>query len=163
MFTFVSLNKNKKLNYIMKAIVKSIIVAIVFSSASFAANQKVDNHPKAVLLTNGTEKSFFKYVEDKKTRLAKKEDWKTIVGVVTLYNQEPSKFLNMNEDQKLAFNSAVIRLTNKLGNRREASNWKASVLHTANRMNFVWNLNWDNMTPVENTESLVVAPIDSTF
>ena len=158
-----SLIKQNKLNYIMKTIVTSIMFAIAFSSASFASNKQVDNFPKAVLLTNGTEKSFFNYIENKKSRFTKEEDWKTIVTGVTLYNEEPSKFLNMNEDQKLAFNSAVVRLTNKLGNRSEAASWKASMLYTATRMNFVWNLNWDNMTPAENTESLVVAPIDSMF
>lgn len=145
---------------------RSIIFAIVFGVIAGIAPQtgfskNVDNRSeiKAKTLANGTEKHFVSYVKEELRSFSKKESWNVIEKMVTLYGDKPSKLMNVPVSERVAFIEAVERLNNKLErkNGEEAKQWNRDLNKTANAIQFVWNFNLDNLTPVVSELPPVVA------
>jgi hypothetical protein len=67
-----------------------------------------------------------------------------------LYNDKPSKLMNVPASERIAFIEAVEKLNNKLERKNgvEAKQWNSDFSKTANAIQFVWNFDLDNLTPI---------------
>jgi hypothetical protein len=157
--TLTELNKTMKTNY------KSIIFAVVFGSVfnsniATAINNDTTKKTKSVTtISNGREKSFETFVEQNLPKFVKQEDWKKITNIVTLYNQSPSKLLNVDTKSREAFNEAVIKLSNDLtiNGSEESKEWFSGLENTVRTINFIWKSNWNTLEDENtNTGSAVV-------
>lgn len=151
---------NSKLNFIMKITVKSIIFAVVFgivllSNESKAVEKsKVRNNTNTIVLANVQQKAFELYITEQYTPFTEQEEWKVFVEIVTYYNNSPSKFLNVSADKQIQFKNAVQLLNHSISNSTDesAKNWLESLKKTSHNINFLWNLDWNSLTPKEESE-----------
>lgn len=151
-----------KLNFIMKFKVNLIIFAIVFgfvvknNESQAAENNKSSNNTKVIALVNAQQKVFELYINEQYTPFTEQEEWKVFVEVVTYYNNNPSKLLNVNAETKQQFKSAVYLLSHAMSNSNDESAkvWLESIKKTSHNINFLWNLDWDSLTPKEESESI---------
>lgn len=150
--------KSFKISFIFASVLGVILFAA--PEKSFSDSIKNDSSAKAQLLANGTEIKFSEFVSENLTRYTKKEDWKTVQNIVTLYSQSPSKLLNTSNAEKKAFLEATKTLTNKLNRRKgvEADKWSSDLVKTVNQIQFIWNFDIDSLTPVVFETPLYVAP-----
>lgn len=150
--------KSFKISFIFASVLGVILFATPKKSFS-NANQN-DTIAKAQLLANGTEIKFSEFVSENLFRYTKKEDWKTIQKVVTLYSQSPSKLLNTPNAEQKAFLEATRTLTNKLNRRKgvEADKWSSDLTKTVKQIQFIWNFDIESLTPVVFETPLFVEP-----
>ncbi len=154
-----------KLNYTMKVKVNLIIFAVVFgsvfSSVAVAKDKKIKEAAKinAVELVKGQEKNFVTYVQDKFQPFSLQSEWKIIVEIVTLYNESPSKFLNLNKQSQQEFDVAVARFTEEATKNPEAIQWVANLEKTTKSIHFLWSVNWDNLATEESKQEEINEPI----
>jgi len=151
-----SISKSK-LNFIMKFKVYLIIFAFVVKSteSKAAENNKSSNNTKVVALVNAQQKAFELYINEQYTPFTEQEEWKFFVEIVTYYNNNPSKFLNVNPEKQRQFKSAVHLLSHAMSNSTDesAKSWLESLKKTSHNINFLWNLDWDSLTPKEEAQS----------
>ena len=146
----------------MKFKVNLIIFAIVFgfvvknNESQAAENNKSSNNTKVIALVNAQQKVFELYINEQYTPFTEQEEWKVFVEVVTYYNNSPSKLLNVNAETKQQFKSAVYLLSHAMSNSNDESAkvWLESIKKTSHNINFLWNLDWDSLTPKEESESI---------
>lgn len=150
----------------MKSNRRFVIFAVVFGVVAGMVPQvgfskSTDNRTeiKAKALTNGTEKHFVSYVKEELRSFSKKDSWGIIEKMVTLYGEKPSKLMNVPSSERVAFIQAVEKLNSKLERKNsvEATQWNQSLIKTSNAIQFVWNFNFDNLTPVISEELPVLA------
>ncbi len=158
-----SISKSK-LNFIMKYTVKLIIFVIGFglSFISIESNAKEDKSTvNTVGLSKGREKAFEQYITEHFTPFTEQDEWKVFVEVVTLYNQSPSKLLNVNAETQQQFTSAVKLLNHamKSSNDENAKIWLENVRKTAHNIHFLWTVDWESLTPAHDTERIIGEPI----
>lgn len=157
-----SISKSK-LNFIMKFKVYLIIFAFVFgfviknTDSKAAENKKSGNTTKAVAPVHAQQKAFELYINEQYTPFTEQEEWKVFVEIVTYYNYDPSKFLNVNAEKQQQFKSAVRLLSHAMSNSNEesAKDWLESLKKTSHNINFLWNLDWNRLTPKEEIASPV--------
>ena len=157
----------RKLNNTMKVKKSLVIFAVVFgsvfsSSVVFATNdKKVKEGVKitAVALVKGQEKGFVRFVEENFQPFSLQTEWKTIVTIVTLYNESPSKFLNTDKQTQRDFNEAVLRLNQEASHNPEAIQWLANLEKTTKSINYFWNVDWENLAEKDNTNEEVSEPV----
>lgn len=157
----------RKLNNTMKVKKSLVIFAVVFgsvfsSSVAMATNdKKVKEGVKitAVALVKGQEKGFVRFVEENFQPFSLQTEWKTIVTIVTLYNESPSKFLNTDKQTQRDFNEAVLRLNQEASHNPEAIQWLANLEKTTKSINFFWNVDWENLAEKDNTNEEVSEPV----
>lgn len=150
-----------KLNFIMKFKVNLIIFAFVFgfvvinNESKAAEINKSSNNTKVVLLVNAQQKAFELYINEQYTPFTEQEEWKVFVEIVTYYNNNPSKLLNVNAETKQQFKNAVHLLNHAMSNStdEQAKFWLESIKKTSHNINFLWNLDWDSLTPKEEAEN----------
>ena len=157
----------RKLNNTMKVKKSLVIFAVVFgsvfsSSVAMATNdKKVKEGVKitAVALVKGQEKGFVRFVEENFQPFSLQTEWKTIVTIVTLYNESPSKFLNTDKQTQRDFNEAVLRLNQEASHNPEAIQWLANLEKTTKSINFFWNVDWENLAIKDNTNEEASEPV----
>ncbi len=154
----------RELNYIMKYPVKLIIFVIGFclSLISIESNAKDDKSTANTAgLSKGREKAFEQYITDHFTPFIEQDEWKVFTEVVTLYNQSPSKLVNVNAEKQQEFKSAVKLLNHamKSSNDENAKIWLENVRKTAHNINFLWTADWETLTPDHDTERIIGEPI----
>ena len=154
----------------MKVKKSLVIFAVVFgsvfsSSVAVATNdKKVKEGVKitAVALVKGQEKGFVRFVEENFQPFSLQTEWKTIVTIVTLYNESPSKFLNTSKQTQRDFNEAVLRLNEEANHNPEAIQWLANLEKTTKSINFFWNVDWENLAIKDNTNEEISEPVGET-
>jgi hypothetical protein len=157
-----SISKSK-LNFIMKFKVYLIIFAIVFgfvvksTESKAAENTKSGNTTEVIAPVNAQQKAFELYINEQYTPFTEQEEWKVFVEIVTYYNNDPSKFLNVNAEKQQQFKSAVHLLSHAISNSTEenAKSWLESLKKTSHNINFLWNLDWNSLSPKEEAESQI--------
>lgn len=160
----------RELNNTMKVKKSLVIFAVVFgsvfsSSVAVATNdKKVKEGVKitAVALVKGQEKGFVRFVEENFQPFSLQTEWKTIVTIVTLYNESPSKFLNTSKQTQRDFNEAVLRLNEEANHNPEAIQWLANLEKTTKSINFFWNVDWENLAIKDNTNEEISEPVGET-
>jgi len=158
----------KELNNTMKVKRSLVIFAVVFGSvfSSGVAVAKKDKKVKdaakitAVALVKGQEKGFVRFVEENFHPFSLQTEWKTIVTVVTLYNESPSKFLNIDKQVQRDFNEAVLLLSKEATYSPEGIQWLANLEKTTKSINFFWNVNWENLAPKDSVSEEINEPIN---
>jgi hypothetical protein len=152
---------NSKLNFIMKITVKSIIFAIVFgivlsgNESKAKENNRISSNTNTIALVNTQQKAFELYINEQYTPFTEQEEWKVFVEIVTYYNESPSKFLNVSAEKQQQFKNAVQLLSHSISSSNDdnAKNWLESLKKTSHNINFLWNIDWNSLTPKEETEN----------
>ncbi|MFN8348564.1 MAG: hypothetical protein U0X91_26415 [Spirosomataceae bacterium] len=145
----------------MKSKVYLIIFAIAFgftainTEAKTSENSKSGNNNKTVARVNALQKDFELYINEQYTPFTEQDEWKVFVEVVTYYNNDPSKFLNVNAEKQKQFKGAVSLLSHALstGNDANAKAWLSHLKKTSHNIHFLWNLDWNGLTPIEEVEN----------
>ncbi|MBD2701381.1 hypothetical protein IC229_12080 [Spirosoma sp. BT702] len=122
-------------------------LGLTISQADAATTTNTDdspaaNKPASALLVNGSQKQLTAYVEQNVAKFAHTTNWQNFMSVVSLYNQHPASLLNFSATDRTKFNEAVVQVTNKLANQKNAaaSRWMNQVNYTARMINYVWNV-----------------------
>jgi hypothetical protein len=141
----------------VKLITFAIVFGVVLGNTELKAkeNNKTSNNSNTIALVNAQEKAFETYVNEHYTPFVEQEEWKVFVEIVTYYNNSPSKFLNVNAEKQQQFKNAVKLLSHSMNNSNDenAKVWFESLKKTSHNINFLWNLDWDSLTPKEETEN----------
>ena len=144
----------------MKITVKSIVFVVVFgivlltNESKAKENNKTSNNGKTIALVNAQQKAFELYINEQYTPFTEQEEWKVFVEIVTYYNDSPSKFLNTSAEKQQQFKNAVQLLSHSISNSNDesAKSWLESLKKTSHNINFLWNIDWNGLTPKEEIE-----------
>lgn len=150
------------MNSTKKSFIFAAVLGVVLSAnptVSFSGNIQNDSS-KAQVLARGSEIQFSTYVKENLPKFSKKADWLVVDRIVTLYNQSPSKLLNTNQADQLAFNEAVKSLNTKLNRQKgeEADQWARDLRKTVQQIQFIWKFDINSLTPVNTETPVYVAP-----
>ncbi len=139
--------KTTKKSFIFAAVLGVILSANPTVSFSYSIQ---NDSSKAQVLARGSEIQFSTYVKGNLPKFSKKADWLVIDQIVTLYNQSPSKLLNTNKADQMAFNEAVKSLNTKLNRQKDevADQWSRDLRKTVQQIQFIWKFDIDSLTPV---------------
>jgi hypothetical protein len=122
----------------------AVVIATAISPALANAHQGSTwikhTENKSKLLANGADKSFMIFMASNAKKITKTTEWRDFQDVLTLYNQEPVKFLGVSESQQIKFNEASSKLAQKLNRVKgaEAKIWAEKLATTVSTINYLW-------------------------
>jgi len=145
----------------MKASVNPSIFAIALCSilthteARAEEKNTTSSNTKTIVLAIAKQRAFETYINEQFTPFTEQEDWNVFVETVTYYNNSPSKFMNVSAERQQQFKNATRLLTHAIENSKDemAKGWLENLKKTTHNINFIWNLNWDNLAEKEKPQT----------
>ena len=140
-------------------IISLVVVLFAENTAEAKDRKSKSNSVVAVSLVKGQEKEFVVFIEENFHPFSLQAEWKIMAEVVTLYNESPSKFLNINKKTQQEFNEAIEKWNAEASKNPEAAQWVANLAKTTKAMNFFWKMDWNNLAPQDKISEEIGEPI----
>lgn len=135
----------------------SMVVATMFANVTAKAEtvsttKTNSNNIKSInefnkLLVNGQEKELSNFINVQAPALASSKEGVLVNKVISLYNNNSAAFFNLNTSEKADFNASLLIFVKNLEKikTKEANNWLIKVRYTANTINFLWDVNQEQV------------------